>query len=420
MGGAEESRRVAYETARLRLARYRLEGEQVRARAAAHATQVSAEALAVARVGVWLFRDRGRRLLCASQYDRERHEHTSGQVLVCEQYPTYVAALTKRRVIAAEDARAHPLTRELTESYLIPSGITSMLDAPIIREGQVIGVVCHEHVGPARAWGQKDLEFASSVADMVTLIFEQADRLELEAALQEQADQRQESQKMEALGRMAAAVAHDFNNLLGAVGLYIDAVGASAGADLQGLNGEIAEMLSVGQRLTQQLLAFGRERSADGVLGTADLGIIVERILPIVRAGVSRSIEIKVDLLAPDSRVVGDTSQLEQLVLNLCLNARDAIAEGGEIVIVLRYAVPGDEVAPDSIVLEVKDTGTGMDEATRSRIFEPFFTTKTHGTGLGLATVYGIVKRCGGVVRAISEPNAGTTMLVALPRAHAS
>jgi signal transduction histidine kinase len=417
---APDTKRVAYETARLRLARYRLEGEQTRARAAAHAAQVSAEALGVERVGVWLLRDRARRLLCMSQYVLSRREHSAGQVLACDLYPAYVDALTKRRIIAADDARTHPITRELDASYLQPNGITSMLDAPIIREGRVIGVVCHEHVGPPRAWQQKDLEFASSVADMVTLIFEQSERLELEAALQEQAELRQESEKMEALGRMAGAVAHDFNNMLGAVFMYMEAIAPHLPSDFKPMAGEVTTMLDVGKRLTQQLLAFGKERAVDRPLGAVDLHAAIEHVLPIVRAGIGSGVELKLSLLPGGARVCGEASQLEQIVLNLCLNARDAIAGSGEIAIVTREPSLADDIAPDCVVLEVRDSGAGMDEATRSRIFEPFFTTKHGGSGLGLATVYGVVRRCGGSVRAISTVGAGTTMLVALPRVQMS
>jgi two-component system, cell cycle sensor histidine kinase and response regulator CckA len=411
-----ETRRVAYETARLRLARYRVEGAEARQRAAAHAAQVSAEALAVERVGVWLLRERGRKLVCAHQYTRSTGTHSAGQVLEAKQYPTYVAALSERRIICAEDARTHELTRELAATYLEPAGIGSMLDAPIIRDGRVIGVVCHEHVGEPRRWSQKDLEFASSVADMVTMIFEQADRLELEAALQEQAEQRLEGQKMEALGRMARAVAHDFNNLLATVSLTMEAVARNAPAQHKALIDDVQQMIAVSRGLTQQLLAFGKEPS-EPPAGSTDLAAVVARMEPVVRAGLGRGVDLDIKVSAQETRVAADASQLEQIVLNLALNARDAVSSNGKIAIVVRDASPLDEVPPDCVVLEVRDDGSGMDEATRARVFEPFFTTKASGSGLGLATVYGIVRRCGGVVRVASEPGAGTTMLVALPRA---
>jgi signal transduction histidine kinase len=276
-------------------------------------------------------------------------------------------------------------------------------------------VVCHEHVGAPRVFSQKDLEFASSVADMITLIFEQADRLELEAAMQEQAEQRLESQKMEALGRMATAVAHDFNNLLATIALSVHALSDKAPPELRDLGKEVDQMIDVGRRLTQQLMAFGKER-AEGPAGPIDLGALIERIAPIVRAGLGRGATLVLAVTASDPRVIGDASQLEQVVLNLALNARDAISGSGEIAITVRDPTPADDIAPDCLVLEVKDNGAGMDDATRARIFEPFFTTKPSGNGLGLATVYGIVRRAGGAVRALSEPGTGTTLLVALPR----
>jgi signal transduction histidine kinase len=138
----------------------------------------------------------------------------------------------------------------------------------------------------------------------------------------------------------------------------------------------------------------------------------------VLRAGAGKSIGISAEIMIKDARVKIDPSQLEQILLNLCLNARDAIEGNGLIVVVLRDALDtDDDVAPDHVVLEVRDTGRGMNESTSSRIFEPFFTTKPEGTGLGLATVYGIVQRAGGVVRVESKPGAGTTLRVSLPRA---
>jgi signal transduction histidine kinase len=252
---------------------------------------------------------------------------------------------------------------------------------------------------------------------MVTLIFEQADRLELEAALQEQAELRQESQKMEALGRLAAAVAHDFNNVLSAVALGTRVFANGSPPDqLRETARELADMVGIGQRLCRQLLDFGRQRSQP-VLGVVQLHELVERLLPVVRAGLGHGVALALHSSASDPRVRGDASQLEQVVLNLALNARDAVEGDGRIDIELRDATPADEVSPECVVLEVRDNGTGMDEATRSRVFEPFFTTKGQSSGLGLATVYGVVKRCGGVIRATSAPAAGTVMFVALPRA---
>jgi signal transduction histidine kinase len=414
-----ETGRVAYETARLRLARYRVEGEQARSRAAAHATQVSAEALDVHRVGLWLFRNQDQRLVCVSQYDREKRGHGSGHVLLASEYPNYMRALHERRVIAAEDAQNHPLTRELTPKYLKPFGIASLLDAPIIREGRVHGVVCHESVGVKRRWSERDLEFASAVADMVTLIFEQADRLELEAALQEQEEQHQESRKVEALGRLARGVAHDFNNVLGVISVSLGAFGrvAAEHPQLAGITERVSEMVQIGQRLTHQLLAFGRDRTESD--GSADFAAVLENMMALLRSAVGSRIDLRLNVRIADARVAVDASQLEQIVLNLVLNGRDAIgdAEDGHIVLLLRDAELPDEVAPDALVLEVNDDGAGMDQATCARIFEPYFTTKNRGNGLGLATVYGIVRRAGGIVRASSAPKQGTTVLVSLPRA---
>lgn len=419
MGGTIESRRIAYETARLRLARYRLEGAQARTAAAEHATRVSAEALDVERVGVWLLRERAHVLVCSTLYDRQRRERSAGHTLDARRHPGFFAALAARRVVAADDAADHHHTRELLDGYLRPAGVRSLLAAPIIRDGHVVGMVCHEQLASARAWTQRELEFASAVADALALSYEQADRLELEAALQEQAEQRQEGQRMEALGRMACAVAHDFNNLLSTLALTVGAAAVGdASAEVKNLASEMEDIIGMGKGLTAQLLAFGKHR-ADAELGAVELHALLDRMLPMLRTAIGRGIGLNLELDAlPDARVVGDAAQLEQVILNLVLNARDAIATGaGSVSLRLREASADDEVPPDSVLLEVHDDGVGMDEDTRARVFEPFFSTKSSGTGLGLATVYGIVRRCGGVVRVKSEPGKGTTMQVALPRA---
>jgi two-component system, cell cycle sensor histidine kinase and response regulator CckA len=413
-----ESVRATHETARLRLARYQAEGTEARQRGAAHAVRVSASALSVERVGLWLLRDDDRQLWCMSQYARSLGTYSSGQILHASVYPTYVRGLAERRILAAHDAKTDPLTRELDATYLTPNGVTSMLDAPIIRKGRVVGVVCHEHVGPKRIWQQGDLDFASSVADMIALIFEQSERLELEALLQTQVEERQEAHKMEALGRMACSVAHDFNNLLGAVGLSVSALGKTLDdrAGAASVIAAISDAIGAGRRLTQQLVDFGKPGlPRDG--GLTDLAALLQDRRPMLQLAIGSQIELALEITARRAMVSVAPSQLEQILLNLSLNARDAQGGTGRITIALRDALPDDQAGPDSIVIEVRDSGVGMDEATRDQIFEPFFTTKPHGTGLGLATVHGIAMRAGGSAQALSEPGIGTTIRIALPSA---
>src|SRR5262249_36017639 len=160
--------------------------------------------------------------------------------------------------------------------------------------------------------------FASSVADMVTLIFEQADRLELEAALQEQAEQRLEQQKMEALGRMARAVAHDFNNPLHTMARSFELPPDAGPPERRQSASEVVPMIQMSERLTQQLLAFGSSRN-DGPRATANLGELVARMTPMVRAAAGKGIEVKAVVETSDSAAAIDPSQAEQVLLNLCL-----------------------------------------------------------------------------------------------------
>ena len=411
MGDGRTSPRATFETARLRLARYRVEGREARGRAAAHATQVSAEALEVERAGIWMLSDRSQKLSCLSVYSRSTRVHSGAQTLAVA--PLYAQVLSERRAIGIADAQKDPLTRDLAASYLIPLGVSSLLDAPIFREGRVIGLVRHEHMGTLRTFSQRDLDFAVSVADIMSTIFEQADRLELEAALQEQAEYRKDGQKMEALGRIACAVAHDFNNVLGAVSLSTDLV-------LEGVDPVAAEhvraMVAFGQRLTQQLLQFGKPHSETGH-SESDLHSVVATMLPMLKMSMGVAVQLRVEVRPQSAFVVLEQSLLEQIILNLCINARDAVSSNGAIEMEVREPMADDEVPPDMLVLEVTDNGIGMDESTLARIFEPYFTTKPSGSGLGLATVYGIVRRAEGVLRATSRPGQGTTLFVALPRA---
>ena len=246
-------------------------------------------------------------------------------------------------------------------------------------------------------------------------------------ALFDREEQLRQAQKMEALGRLAGAVAHDFNNLLTAIVGYADMIGEREHADETVRDaGEIRKVADRASALTRQLLAFSRKQFLDPVI--LDLNDAISGLLQVLPRVVGERIATRMRLEKPLKPITADPSQIEQALLNLVLNARDAMPNGGELLIetantVLdrdRLVSEGLTLQPGSyVMLIVSDTGTGMDDSTRARAFEPFFTTKPRGkgTGLGLATVYGIVDQSGGQISLDSAPGRGTTFRIYLPEA---
>ncbi len=239
-------------------------------------------------------------------------------------------------------------------------------------------------------------------------------------------EQLRQSQKMEAVGRLAGGVAHDFNNLL----TVIQGHGELLMSSLKGTGEEresVSEIVKAAQRaaaLTKQLLAFSRLQVLDSKV--LDLGAVVAATEKMLRRLISEDIEIVVTKPGLTGRVKADEGQLVQVLMNLAVNARDAMPGGGRLTIALAdekldETLPGtpDVVPPGRyVVISVTDTGEGIDEKTLGQIFEPFFTTKemNKGTGLGLSTVYGIVRQSGGYVGVESVPGKGSTFRVYLPR----
>jgi signal transduction histidine kinase/CheY-like chemotaxis protein len=236
------------------------------------------------------------------------------------------------------------------------------------------------------------------------------------------------AQKMDAVGRLAGGVAHDFNNLLSVILGATDTLGKAL-APYDPLQEEVADIRDTvgrGAALTRQLLIFGRkEVRTPGLLDVNEVVAGVERLLTRVLGSAVR-IELRRDVeRAP---VVADARQLEQVLVNLAMNARDAMLRGGTLTIRtgqtaldVEGAAVLDVIPGPYVTIDVEDTGIGMDEATRSHAFEPFFTTKgsAQGAGLGLATVYGIVRQSGGAVSLHSTPGTGTHVRIHLPRGDA-
>ncbi|MDQ6808230.1 MAG: response regulator [Verrucomicrobiota bacterium] len=245
-----------------------------------------------------------------------------------------------------------------------------------------------------------------------------------EQTLHEAEEQLRHSQKLEAVGRLAGGIAHDFNNLLTAIIGYSELIEKRNGGETREQAQLIRKAGEQAASLTRQLLAFSRKQLLDPrVLDLNTLVLDMEKLLQRV---IGESIQIKIETATAETRVFADPSQLEQVLLNLAVNARDAMPRGGTLRIATEaisldqnaIAARKIDVSPgDYVGLIVSDTGSGMDEETLGRIFEPFFTTKGpgKGTGLGLATVYGIVKQSGGGITVESRIGDGCLFSIFLP-----
>ncbi len=286
------------------------------------------------------------------------------------------------------------------------------------KDGSIIRVEIKAH----------DLEYVGRPARLLA-VNDVTERFRAEEALEAKEEQLRESQKMEAVGRLAGGVAHDFNNMLSVILSYSELM--SAGLDADDLRlADLTEIRDAGRRaadLTRQLLLFSRqqvlERSVFDVnelLG--GMGKLLQRVL-------GEDVELVCRPSSAPARIRSNRGHLEQVLMNLVVNARDAMPAGGKLTIetsdvflVETSGVGALQVVPGPYVLiSVTDTGTGMDRATKARIFEPFFTTKERGkgTGLGLSTAFGIIQQSDGTVEVTSELGKGTTFKVYLPRVEA-
>jgi len=276
-------------------------------------------------------------------------------------------------------------------------------------------------IGPARfdVWYSPVRDEHGAVTTVIGVAADVTDKAALEGQLRQ-------AQKMEAVGRLAGGIAHDFNNLLTAILSYVDFLLVALGPDHPARDDaeEVRRAALKAADLTRQLLAFSRRQVLQPKL--LDLNAIVIEMEKLLRRLIGEDVALRTELATGLGTVRADPSQLEQVIVNLAVNARDAMPHGGTLTLATAET-DAEEVRGHGqatvepgryVMLRIRDTGQGMDAVTQARLFEPFFTTKEQGrgTGLGLATVYGIVKQSGGYIWVESELGRGTTFTVHLPR----
>lgn len=384
----------------------------------ATACENSAHVLKISRVSIWLFIEHNSALRCVNLYEHGKDEHSGGTILRVADFPNYFQSINLQKAVPAEIALTDPRTAELADSYMKPLGIVSMLDAGIFLEGELVGVICHEQVGTTHAFSMEDRDFAGSMADLVALRIQAAELHELKAAFRTQEHRLLASEKADALAQMAAGVAHDFNNLLTIITGHASLMRELAGLPLAAETHlkPMLEACTRGQALVKELINFARPEQG-GRPSVVDLTAVLRDFLPMIRSafGTRHRLEFAKDTAS--ALVMINKTQFCRIVLNLALNARDAMPDGGAVSIrIASVRTTGGNQSMHYILIEVRDTGTGMDPETLRKAGEPYFTTKAAGTGLGLAIVKKNVDRAGGHLRIQSHPGKGTMIQVLLPR----
>jgi two-component system, cell cycle sensor histidine kinase and response regulator CckA len=310
-----------------------------------------------------------------------------------------VDEVTRRALHSGERMAPYMVISRHKDGRSVPAEV---IESPLIRDGEVVG--------------------------MQGFVRDVSDRVNAQQRLMRAEERLRQVQKLDAVGRLAGGIAHDFNNILTAISgnslLLLEESGLPEPV-YEGLR-EIDDAAARAANLTRQLLAFSRNQ----VLRTQalELNAIISGMERMLRRVIGEQVEMRT-VLAPNlPPILADAGQVEQLLMNLVVNSRDAMPQGGRIVIETRNAVhpdgatsPSERLAPGDpvVMMNVSDTGHGMDPATLERIFEPFFTTRPSGkgTGLGLAMVYGIVSQTGGAIQVESAPGEGTTFRIFFPPA---
>jgi len=355
------------------------------------------------------------------------HDWRSPVVQVENTSPSYPLDSTQRWRDAMRNG--HPIRIDDAETLdpheaetLESQGIRSLFLLPISVDNAIVAWSSFEQCATRRTWGAEDTQLLEVIAGLVARAISREQEVEERAHLEAEYHH---SKKMEAVGQLAGGVAHDFNNLLTTIQGYAQLLMSRLPEEYRNMPG-LKEIVMASERaagLTRQLLTVSRKDKA--ITGSVNVNTVVNDMMKLLSRTLGDEVEMNLDLASELEPILGDHQQICQVVMNLAINARDAMPKGGKLKVATRqfpvvsamarrFAIPGVEQCQ---MIEVTDTGHGMDGDTKERIFEPFFTTKEagRGTGLGLAIVFGTVRRHGGFIDVASEPGKGTIFSVFLP-----
>jgi len=384
-------------------------------------TEAAADVLLVERASIWLLNEGGE-LHCIDLFERTPHRHSQGLVFDAKEYPNYFRALERDRAVDAVDALSDHRTYRFADKYLIPNQIKSVLNAAIRVEGKSFGMVCHEHIGKHRKWLSDEINFTGEIADQVAQVLIHYKRNQAEESLKKahgeleirvkertrelleeisekrkaQAKERAlqvkllQTEKLSSLGLLSAGVAHELNSPLTGLLSLLRTFKKRYPIESEDYT-ILSEMLASCEhmaKIVKDLNQFSKTSEDEYV--EVDLKDVIETTLNFSQSQfINRNIQIIKKYATALPVIMGNKSQLQQVVLNILTNAKDAMQNGGTLTIEMFY-----NEAQKCIIMKFSDTGEGIKKEILSKIFDPFFTTKARGkgTGLGLSVSHGIIE----------------------------
>ncbi|MCF8035052.1 MAG: PAS domain S-box protein [Desulfarculaceae bacterium] len=339
-----------------------------------------------------------------------------------EELPYFFKRIMNLETFMINDVSSLPLEGELDRQHFQSQGIKSLIVVPMETAGKLVGFLGFDSVTHYQKWDSKDEVLLKYFVETLNNIIE---RRRAEISRDEAESRLRQAQKMEAVGTLAGGIAHDFNNILAAIMGYAEIAlddikeGKTNAREIE----SILEASNRAKRLVQRILTFSRR--SDPEFKVLELNKEVVSASNLLQQTIPKMIKIRLDLSNKLDPVLGDPFQIEQILMNLATNARDAMPNGGTLSITTsqeavknqRCAICTELFSGNYEIITVTDTGEGMDQDTLSKIFDPFFTTKEvdKGTGLGLSTVFGVVNSHNGHITCSSEPGQGTTFRIYLP-----